>query len=788
MKEIFLEQLFKIKKVWNALCISDEKNDTTSQIKNNCEVLFGTYKDSNINKILPLCSQMLIDIKENSLDLIYISKKIENLDIIIDKCLKVDGIIITENTEINENYEPIFQKNNFKVYQKKNNKENFLIQEDITKRIYYSSLNSIEKGNEIGVGVFAYNHEKYIKECLNGIYKQKGDFKLKLIIIDDASSDNTSKIINDYLAIQKNKKIKVKFIRNIQNKGISESFKTMVKEFKNTDYFTFCEGDDYWNTADRISKFINYMKKNKYVSIAFNSLYILNDEEKTISKNKYGLNKEFFLTQDLIKKQYFIGNLGCCFYDSFYLKFFDSKIFDLPLYDFFFNTYYSTFGLIGFLREYMSTYRKHNNSMWSSADKEKRNQNLYNYINKYNEYFNYTYDYEYRQFQNAIINYNKNYNPLDLAIVDNVFPHPLSSFTYEEITAYLKNIDKSMAFATYEFSDQLSNEALRIGIKNFKIKNPELATKIADYTESKVIKSKPKILYFIFKSTVLHYYKLLKKTKTNFIFELYPGGGMVFDDEQCDAELRKIMKLKNFKKVIVTQKPVMEYLIKKRICPKNKIQLIFGVVMNADLNYKKTSFYKDGHETLNVVFMAHRYNKYGSDKGYDLFIEAAKEICKKYNDIMFHVVGNFDKNILDITPIENKIIFHSTITKDKFNDFFSDKDIILSPNKPNILKKGAFDGFPTASVTEAGLRETVMICTDELHMNNNYYTDNEICIIKPTIEDIIDKMEYLHNNPKDIKRIAKNGRKKIIDLYSFENQLKPRILLLENMIKEKKKW
>lgn len=788
MKNCFLEQLFIIKNIWNALCISEKSNNTILKIKDNCEVLFTIFKESESIEILPFCSQIIMDIDQNSLDLIYINKNIENLDIIIDKCLKSDGIIITEDIEYLENYELIFESNNFRAYQKKNIKDNFLIYEDIMKRITYTAKNNKEKSNIIGVGVFTYNHEKYIIECLDSIFSQRGDYEIKLVIIDDASSDNTAKIIDDYIMSHQRENFKVNFIKHKKNKGINENFKIILEEFKNTDYFTFCEGDDYWNSSDRINKFVKYMRNNKMISIAFNSIYILNDEEKTICKNEYNLNKNFFLTQDLIKKQYFIGNLGCCFYDSFYLKFFDNKIYELPLYDFFFNTYYSTFGLIGYIREYLSTYRKHNGSLWSKTNNEIRNKKLYKYIDEYNSFFNYIYDYEYRDFQNIIIKFSEKYLPIDLAIIDNVFPHPLSSFTYEEITSYLRDIDKSMAFSTYEFSNQLSDEILRIGIKNYKQNMPALANKITDYSEEKILKSNSKLLYFIFKSTAMHYYDLIKKTKIDFIFELYPGGGMLFDDKECDLELKKLMRLKNFKKVIVTQKPVMDYLIKKKICPKKKIQLIFGVVMNSNSKYKKESFYGEKRKTLNIVFMAHKYTKCGNDKGYDLYIETAKMLSKKYNDIMFHVIGNFDENTIDVSEIKDRITFYGPITKEKFDDFFKDKDIILSPNRPNVLKEGAFDGFPTASVTEAGLRETVMISTDELKMNNNYYLEDEMIIIKPNSDDIINKIEYLHNNPKIIKKIAQNGRKKIIKLYSYENQIKPRVKLLQNTIKEKKKW
>lgn len=38
----------------------------------------------------------------------------------------------------------------------------------------------------------AYNHEKYIRECLDGFVLQKTNFRFEVIIHDDASTDKTA--------------------------------------------------------------------------------------------------------------------------------------------------------------------------------------------------------------------------------------------------------------------------------------------------------------------------------------------------------------------------------------------------------------------------------------------------------------------------------------------------------------------------------------------------------------------------------------------------------------------
>lgn len=54
--------------------------------------------------------------------------------------------------------------------------------------------------NEVVVSAYclAYNHEKYIKSALEGFVSQKTDFKYEVFVHDDASTDKTADIINQY--------------------------------------------------------------------------------------------------------------------------------------------------------------------------------------------------------------------------------------------------------------------------------------------------------------------------------------------------------------------------------------------------------------------------------------------------------------------------------------------------------------------------------------------------------------------------------------------------------------
>ena len=54
----------------------------------------------------------------------------------------------------------------------------------------------------IGVSVCCtvYNHEKYLRKCLDGFVMQKTTFPFEVIVHDDASTDHSPDIIREYAA------------------------------------------------------------------------------------------------------------------------------------------------------------------------------------------------------------------------------------------------------------------------------------------------------------------------------------------------------------------------------------------------------------------------------------------------------------------------------------------------------------------------------------------------------------------------------------------------------------
>lgn len=379
-------------------------------------------------------------------------------------------------------------------------------------------------------------------------------------------------------------------------------------------------------------------------------------------------------------------------------------------------------------------------------------------------------------------------NNLDLLIIDDIFPVKTSTFRYQEFSYLLKAISNVKILSTFE---SIRYSGITSKKKLLTATDLEMRKSIIDKLPKNI--NECKMLYGIFLfNTYKYILPIAEKYHIPFAFTLYPGGRFNLNDSESDRMLYEIFNSKYFRKVIVTQKVTYDYIIEKRLCSKEKIAYIYGgILLEERLNKRVVS--KKNNNEINICFVAFKYSKIGEDKGYDIFVKVSKKLSK-YNNIKFHVVGNFDENTIPLDNLEN-ISFYGIRSPEWFDDFYSKMDIILSPNISGKINSGSFDGFPTSATLEAGLNEVAMFCTDCKNLNQNNFVDKEeIIIIKHDVNDICKKILYYCEHVDELHKIGKNGRKKIKKLYSYEAQINPRIEIIndiinnDNFVKEKKKY
>lgn len=106
----------------------------------------------------------------------------------------------------------------------------------------------------------AYNHESYIRQCLDGFVMQKTNFKFEAIVHDDASTDNTASVIREYAEKYPDIIVPIYQIENQFRK--TNIYSTYLYPKSRGKYIAICEGDDYWTDPYKLQKQVDFLEAN----------------------------------------------------------------------------------------------------------------------------------------------------------------------------------------------------------------------------------------------------------------------------------------------------------------------------------------------------------------------------------------------------------------------------------------------------------------------------------------------------------------------------------------------
>ncbi len=153
-----------------------------------------------------------------------------------------------------------------------------------------------------------YNSEKYLQETLLSIVDQTYK-NFELIIVDDGSTDNTNKIINEFMLSFNDYKIKYYYKKN---SGLASSRNYGLKRCK-FDWVAIIDHDDLW-IRDKLKIQSKEIVTNIHKKLFFTDYEILSNKNK-ISRFDVFYKKDKFYTPslDLNKKNGYINLLihGC---------------------------------------------------------------------------------------------------------------------------------------------------------------------------------------------------------------------------------------------------------------------------------------------------------------------------------------------------------------------------------------------------------------------------------------------------------------------------------------------
>ena len=190
---------------------------------------------------------------------------------------------------------------------------------------------------------------------------QKTNFDFVHIIGDDASTDNTTNVIELYRQRSPNK---IKLIKHTKNIGAQENTLILLKNV-NAKYIAFCDGDDYWTDPYKLQKQVDFLEANPEYGLVHTDCSIVDKEGTHLSDDIFNKKRKAIKNGNvfyhLLEKNNFISTLTvCCRADI--IKKISDRILNENLWyvqDYWFWLHLSMQSKINYIPEKTAAYREH---------------------------------------------------------------------------------------------------------------------------------------------------------------------------------------------------------------------------------------------------------------------------------------------------------------------------------------------------------------------------------------------------------------------------------------------
>lgn len=159
-----------------------------------------------------------------------------------------------------------------------------------------------------------YNSEKYIAEAIESVIKQTYK-NWEIIVVNDASTDDTEKIIKSYR--EKDKRIKL--ISLPKNQGAANARNIAIQNAKGR-YIAFLDADDYWE-KEKLQEQIQILQ-NSNADISYTAYLMIDETGRKIKKRSV---KKLLNLKDLLKENSIIFSSVVCKKESIKNKQFKSE-------------------------------------------------------------------------------------------------------------------------------------------------------------------------------------------------------------------------------------------------------------------------------------------------------------------------------------------------------------------------------------------------------------------------------------------------------------------------------
>jgi len=165
----------------------------------------------------------------------------------------------------------------------------------------------------LSICCITYNHEAFIKECIERFLDQECDFRVEIIIHDDASTDKTAQIVKDYADRYPTIIRTILQDANQYSKGVNPYYAYVFPAAQGT-YLAICDGDDYWSDPAKLARQVAVLEAEPETVITYGPVRAITADGVEVA---YGGGARRDLTPEELKEARPINTLTTCFRNIF---------------------------------------------------------------------------------------------------------------------------------------------------------------------------------------------------------------------------------------------------------------------------------------------------------------------------------------------------------------------------------------------------------------------------------------------------------------------------------------
>lgn len=215
---------------------------------------------------------------------------------------------------------------------------------------------------KVSVCVVTYNHEKYIRQCLQSIVEQEANFRFEVIVGEDCSTDDTRAIVREFA--EKYPDI-VRPVFHEKNVGATQNYLTVLR-LAAGELICNCDGDDYW-LPSKLETQVQFMDEHPECNVSGHRMYVT-DDSALLTEDYRGYLPPIMKISAFYEYGNFLPNSSTMHRASC------DKIMDVKdeTIDFLFHISRVQDGHIGFIKQYLGVYRQHGGSMTAGSHRSLR--------------------------------------------------------------------------------------------------------------------------------------------------------------------------------------------------------------------------------------------------------------------------------------------------------------------------------------------------------------------------------------------------------------------------------